>query len=450
MNSALIGVICFALMLLLVFNGFPIAIAMFVSSGIGFLWLKDWNFAILGAQFGTTFYNTSASYEFAVLPLFILLGTLAGVTGIAESAFDAIHTWLGRIKGGTLFTVIIANGIYGACAANSQAGTIIFSRLATPALKKEGYDETLSLGVVCSSGSLASLIPPSQAILTICLVAPACTYAGKQVTMSLGTGLMSGIVPGIILIVLLCLTVRIYGWIKKGTVPDSETKKIPFNEKLKTLKLLIPILILFIIMIGGASLGWFSTTVAGAIGAFVTVVYALVKRVPLKKIWECFWESCLMQGGMFIIIVAGSCFSKFVASSGLTTTLGNAVAQLSAPPIIMFAIVMVFFLIGGAVMNVVPLIICTCSIVYAVLVDGSGYHPYVVMIALVLLVEVAQLTPPIGMGTYIVANALRMDPMKIFKSVVPFFIVLFLFTFVIAVFPQIVTGLPHMMGILSY
>ncbi len=450
MNSALIGVICFLIMLLLVFHGFPIAISMFLTSGFGFLWLKGWNIAVLETQFGNTFFSTSASYEFAVLPLFILLGTLAGVTGIAEEAFTAIRTWLGRIKGGTLFTVIIANGIYGACAANSQAGTIIFSRLAMPSLKKEGYNDTLALGVVCSSGSLASLIPPSQAILTICLVAPSCMYAGKAVNMSLGTGLMCGIVPGILLIVILCLSVRVYGFFKKGTVPEPDKTKTPMKEKLKTLRLLIPILAVFVVMIGGASLGWFSTTVAGAIGAFVVLIYALCKRVPLKKVWECFWESCLMQASIYIIIVAGNCFSKFIAASGLTTFLGNAVAQLNAPPIILFAVVMVFFLIGGAVMNVVPLIICTCSIVFAVLVDGCGYHPYVVMIALVLLVEVAQLTPPIGMGTYIVANALRMDPMKIFKAVVPFFIVLFLYTFVLAVFPQLVTALPRAMGILSY
>ncbi len=450
MNSALIGIICFGAMLFLIFNGFPIAISMFLASGIGFLWLKDWNIAVLMAQFGKTFFDTSASYDFAVLPLFLLLGTLAGVTGIAESAFDAIHSWLGRIKGGTLFTVIVANGIYGACAANSSAGTIIFSRLAAPSLKKEGYDDTLSLGVVCSSGSLASLIPPSQAILTICLVAPACFYAGKEVNMSLGTGLMCGVVPGILLILLLCLAVRVYGWVKKGSVPPAASERVPLKEKLRSLKLLIPILLVFVIMIGGPSLGWFSTTVAGAIGAFVVTVYAIFKRVPFKKVVDCFCESCRMQAGLFIIIVAGNTFSKFIAASGLTTFLGNAVSNLQAPPIVLFAIVMVFFLIGGAIMNVVPLIICTCSVVFAVLVDGCGYHPYVVMIALVLLVEVAQLTPPIGMGTYIVANALRMDPMRIFKAVVPFFVILFLYTFLLAAFPQIVIGVPRLMGILTY
>jgi TRAP-type C4-dicarboxylate transport system permease large subunit len=282
------------------------------------------------------------------------------------------------------------------------------------------------------------------------MVAPACTYAGKSVNMSLGTGLMCGIVPGIVLIVLLCLSVRVYGFVKKGTVPEPSQEKVPLINKLKTLKLLIPILVVFVVMIGGASLGWFSTTVAGAIGAFVVLVYALAKRVPIKKVWECFYESCLMQGSLFVIIVAGNSFSKFIASSGLTTYLGNAVSQMNAPPMVMFAVVMVFFLIGGAVMNVVPLIICTCSIVFAVLVDGCGFHPYVVMIALVLLVEVAQLTPPIGMGTYIVANALRIDPMRIFRAVVPFFILLFLFSFVIALFPQIVVGLPQLMGILAY
>ncbi len=450
MDSALIGILGFICLLLLVFNGFPIAIAMFTVSAVGFLALKDWNIAILVSQFGNTIFNTSASYDFAVLPLFILLGTLAGVTGIAEGAFSAIRAWLGRVKGGTLFTVIVANGIYGACAANSSAGSIIFSRLAMPYLREEGYDETLALGVLCSSGSLASLIPPSQAILTLCLVAPACTYAGKAVSLSLGTGLMAGILPGILLIVILCLAVRLFGVVRKGSVPEARKEKTPVREKLLSLRLLIPIFAVFFIMIGGASLGWFSTTVAGAIGAFVVTVYAIIKRVTPKELFHCFWESCLMQAGIFIIIVAGNTFSKFIASSGLTTYLGNLVQQVHAPPIVMFAIVMIFFLIGGAIMNIVPLIICTSSIVFAVLVDGSGFHPYVVMIALVLLVEVAQLTPPIGVGTYIVANALRIDPMKIFKAVAPFFVVLFLYTFLLAFFPQLVLWLPRAMGILSF
>lgn len=446
MSGPIIGIICFIGMLVLIFHGFPIAVSMLVASGVGFLWLRDWNFAILATQFGNTIFNNSANYEYAVLPLFILLGTLAGITGIAEGAFDAIRAWLGRMKGGTLFTVIVANAIYGACSANSSAGNIIFSRLAMPSLQKEGYDEQLSLGVLCSSGSLASLIPPSQAILTICLVAPAVMINGQQTTMSLGTGLMCGIIPAIVLILMLYVMILVYGKVKAGTVPPRASEKTPIKDKLSSLKLLIPILLVFFIMIGGPSLGWFSTTVGGAIGAAVVVIYAIVKRVPFKKLCSSFWESCLMQASVFIIIVSGNVFSKFIASSGLTTMLGTAVSSLAAPPIVMFAAVMIFYLIGGAIMNVVPLIICTCSIVFAVLVEGCGYNPYVVMIALVLIVEVAQLTPPIGLGTYITANALRIDPMKIFKAAVPFFIVLFLCTFIIALFPNLVLWLPRAMG----
>lgn len=449
MSAPLIGIICFVGMLVLIFHGFPIAISMFLASGIGFLWLRDWNFAILATQFSSTIFNNSANYEFAVLPLFILLGTLAGITGIAEGAFDSIRAWLGRMRGGTLFTVIVANAIYGACSASSSAGNIIFSRLAMPSLQKEGYDEQLSLGVLCSSGSLASLIPPSQAILTICMVAPAMMVAGQNFQMSLGTGLMCGIIPAIVLILMLYVMILIYGKVKPGTLPPRAKEKTPVKEKLKSLKLLIPVLLVFVIMIGGPSLGWFSTTVGGAIGAAVVVVYAVVKRVSFKQLCHSFWESCLMQASVFIIIVAGNCFSKFIASSGLTTMLGTAVSNFAAPPIIMFAIVMIFYLIGGAIMNVVPLIICTCSIVFAVLVEGCGYHPYVIMIALVLMVEVAQLTPPIGLGTYITANALRIDPMKIFKAAVPFFIVLFLCAFVLAIFPDLVLWLPRTLNLIA-
>lgn len=450
MSPPLVGVLCFLLLMLMIFHGFPIAIAMLATSALGFLVLNDFNIAILEAQFSATFFNTSTDYNFAVLPLFILLGTLCSVTGVAEKAFTAVRAWLGRVTGGTLFTVIIANGIYGACSANSQAGNIIFSRLSMPYLREEGYDEQLSLGVLCSSGSLASLIPPSQAILTLCLVIPTTTYAGKAVTMSLGTGLLCGIVPGVLLAALLCVSVRVYGLVKKGTVPPAKKEKTPIKDKIAALKFLIPIFLLFFLMIGGASLGWFSTTVAGAIGAACVTIYAIVKRVSAKDLFKCFWEACLMQGGIFAIIVAGNAFSKFITASGLTTYLGNLVQQVNAPPVVLFAIVMIFFLIGGAVMNIVPLIICTSSVVFAVLVDGAGYHPYIVMICLVLMVEVAQLTPPIGVGTYVVANALRIDPMRIFKAVVPFFLVIFVYAFILSVFPGISLWLPRTLGYLTY
>ena len=155
-----------------------------------------------------------------------------------------------------------------------------------------------------------------------------------------------------------------------------------------------------------------------------------------------------MQGSMFIIIVAGSIFSKFIASSGLTTWLGQMVTQVTAPPIVLWFIICVFYLIGGAIMNIVPLIIVTASITFPVLC-GAGYHPYVVLIMLVLMTEVAQLTPPIGMGTYMVANALRIDPVRIFKAVIPFFFMYFIFAHVIALFPTIVLWLPRLMGYIS-
>ena len=450
MNSAVIGILAFLALMFLIFNGFPIAIAMFTVSAFGFLILKDWNFAIINAQFGSSLFLNAASYNFAVLPLFMLLGLMASTTGIAEGAFRSIRSWLGRVTGGTLYTVIVANAVYGACSASSSAGAIIFSQLAMPSLNQEGYDENLSLGVTCSSGALASLIPPSNMILTVCLVAPASMYMGQTVSLSLGTGLMCGIGPGILLTIILCLVVRLYGLIKKGTLPPRSTEKVPTKEKLASLRLLIPILVVFFVMIGGASLGWFSTTVAGAIGSFVVTVYAIAKRISMKRLFKCFWDACLMQGGMFLIIVAGNVFSRFIVASGLTTYLANAVQRLNAPPLIMFIIVMIFYLIGGAIMNVVPLIICTSSVVFAVLVEGCGYHPYVLMAALVLMVEVAQLTPPIGVGTYMVANALRIDPMKIFKAVAPFFFVMFLFAILLAVFPQVVLWLPRTLGVLSF
>lgn len=449
-TSVLIGILSFVVLLILIFHGVPVFTALLSTAFMGLLVLNQGNFALVFAQLTKTPFTVSASFDYAVVPMFIMVGTLAGLTGIAEGAFKAMHAWLGRVKGGTLFTVVGADAVFGACSGVSSAANIVFSRLALPELRSQGYDEKYALGCITAAGALSALIPPSMGILIFCLVTPSpIMYNGSNVTVSVGTALTCGILPGIVVAILLCVAVRVLGFFRKGTIPEASKERIPFIEKMKSLKLLIPILCLFALIIGGCMVGWFSATVGGAIGAMACCIYALVKKISVRQVLKCIWEAATMEGSIFAIIMAGQVFSRFIAQTRLASWLSELLTGIHAPAFVIFMIITLFYLGAGCIMNMVPLIIITAPVVFPVLCS-SGYNPYAVIIALVFMVEIAGMTPPIGMGVYMVSNAIQYDSAKLFQGCVPFFITEYLVVVFIGVFPNLVTWLPRTLGMLSW
>lgn len=438
MPAWLIGLIVFGIMMVMVFAGIPIFVSMLTCAFFGFVALYGGDLKMALNIFTTYPFDLGANYNYAVLPMFMLVGALAGETGIAEGAFKSVHAFLGRVKGGLLFTVVGANALFGACSGSSVAGNIVFGRLAMPELEKAGYNRKYSLGCVAASGALSTLIPPSMGIIMFCLVAP--------VTMSVGTALMGGIIPGIITAVALCVTVRIIGLVKPGSIPPGGGPKIPVSEKLKSLRLLIPILCLFGLIIGGTFAGWFTATVGGAVGAVAVCIYALCKKMPLKQLGACMVDAAVMEAGIFPIIVGGQIFSKFISDTGLADYLSAAIASVHAPRFIIFLLVILLYVFCGCVMDIMSIIIITVPVVFPIL-TGMGYSPYALVIALCFVAEIAGLTPPIGMNVFATANALRINPSEIFKGVVPYFICEIGLVLLIGLFPQIVTFLPTLMGV---
>lgn len=438
MPAWLIGLIVFGIMMVMVFAGIPIFVSMLTCAFFGFVALYGGDMKMALNIFTTYPFDLGANYNYAVLPMFMLVGALAGETGIAEGAFKSVHAFLGRVKGGLLFTVVGANALFGACSGSSVAGNIVFGRLAMPELEKAGYSRKYSLGCVAASGALSTLIPPSMGIIMFCLVAP--------VTMSVGTALMGGIIPGIITAVALCVTVRIIGLVKPGSIPPGGGPKIPVSEKMKSLRLLIPILCLFGLIIGGTFAGWFTATVGGAVGAVAVCIYALCKKMPLKQLGACMVDAAVMEAGIFPIIVGGQIFSKFISDTGLADYLSAAIASVHAPRFIIFLLVILLYVFCGCVMDIMSIIIITVPVVFPIL-TGMGYSPYALVIALCFVAEIAGLTPPIGMNVFATANALRINPSEIFKGVVPYFICEIALVLLIGLFPQIVTFLPTLMGV---
>ena len=446
MSAPVIGIIFFLVMMVMVFLGIPVFIAMLTASAAGFLVLNGGNSAMMLSQFTAGIYNLGANYNYAVLPLFSLVGALVGETGVAEGAFNCFESWLKRVKGGLLYTVIASNAVFGACSGSSIAGNIVFGKLSLPQLRKRGYDEKLSLGCIASSGALSTLIPPSMGILMFCIIAPSpIVVNGESVAISVGTALTGGVVPGLLTAIALCLTVRLVGLFRKDALPAKTNEAISWRDRLLGLRYLIPILLLFGLIIGGTMLGWFTATVAGAVGAAVCVIYALIRRIPLKKLWNTFVDAAVMEAGIFPIIIGGQLFSRFVTQSTLASYLSNAIASLHAPAFVIFLLVMVLYVFCGCVMDMMSIIIITVPVVFPILC-GLGYSPYSVIIALCFMMEIAGLTPPIGMNVFATANALRVSPSKVFSGVWPFFICEICMVILISLVPGIVTWLPTLMG----
>lgn len=446
MSAPAIGVLFFLVMMVMVFTGIPVFISMLSASLVGFLVLNAGNPAMMLSQFTAGIYNLGANYNYAVLPLFSLVGALVGETGVAEGAFNCFESWLKRVKGGLLYTVVASNAVFGACSGSSIAGNIVFGKLSLPQLRKRGYEERLSLGCIAASGALSTLIPPSMGILMFCIIAPSPIMVGDQsVAISVGTALTGGIVPGIITAIALCLTIRIVGIFRKDALPPKSDEPVSWRDRLLGLRFLIPILVLFGLIIGGTMMGWFTATVAGAVGAVVCVIYAFIKRIPVKTLWKTFVDAAVMEAGIFPIIVGGQLFSRFVSNSGLASYLSNGIASLNAPPFIIFLLVMLLYIFCGCVMDMMSIIVITVPVVFPILC-GLGYSPYAVIIALCFMMEIAGLTPPIGMNVFATANALRVSPSKVFAGVWPFFICEVCMVILVSLVPGIVTWLPSLIG----
>ncbi len=432
-TQTIVGFAGFAVMLIMILSGIPIFVSMLSVCFVGFMLLGGWQFTIV--QFTQAPFELAASYSFAVLPLFMLLGVLAGETGVGEGAYNAMEKWTAKMPGGLMMATVAGNALFGAVSGMSVAANMVFCKIAMPELVKHGYDKSLSMGCITASGALDSLIPPSMPIIIFCVLT----------NISIGRSLMGGIGPAILLMILLWIVIFILHKVWPHKVPGAVTYAVSWMDRLRSLKLLLPVLIFFVLVIGGTFWGWFSATVGGAIGSMILLIYGLVRGVSLKYMIKATWEACVMNAGFFPIIIAGTMFSRFISLSRLPDHLADWITTVSMPPYVVFLIILVFYVFCGMIMDIASIIIITIPVVVPLLVH-VGYDPYVMVIILVFIGEMAGLTPPIGMNVFAVASALRVDPGVIFKGIWPFFIVEFAVALILPLAPWIVNGIPSLLN----
>jgi tripartite ATP-independent transporter DctM subunit len=431
MDPIVTGFSGIVLLLILLFLGVPIGFAMAVAGIVGFAYVVSPSAAMhLVASDMFTHFN---AYALSVLPMFILMGCMAFSSGIGRKAFDVVYVIMGRLRGGLIVATAVGCCIFGALTGSSAATVVAIGKSAVPEMKKRKYDPAISLGALACSGALGFMIPPSV---------PLAIY-GIMTEQPIGKLFIAGLLPGILITVLFMLTGLIACWIRPEWGPSGEVTTL--KQKLKSLLGLIDALIVFVLVIGGLFAGFFSPTMAGAIGAAGAIVIGLVRReLTWRKFLDGFKESLRLSCMIFILIVGAMIFGHFIAATGLSQGLVDYASGLS--PLGLIVLVCIVFYIFGALLDETPLLLILVPLLFP-LVLKSGYDPIWFGVLITALCMVGIVAPPVATNFFVVKGLAGEDVsmMTIITGIWIFLIPLTLGVVLLIAFPSISTLLPNFM-----
>jgi len=429
MSPELIGLLGIITLFILMAAGLPISFAMIVPSFFGFLIFLGWDATLINMI--SILSNYVSSYTMSVVPVFIFMGQLAYLSGLLEELYGVSEKWLGRLPGGLAVSTVFANGIFAACSGSSLAACIVIGKSAIPQMKKAGYDPLLTYGVVTASGTLAALIPPSIII---------CIY-GLLVDESISDLFIGGILPGALSVFLYAS----YIVFRARKFPRS-TQRYSFKEKIVSVGDLWVVIILLVAIIGSIYFGWATPTEAGSVGAVVVFFLALVtKRLTLKIFGDAVTNTVKTTGMILLIICAAAFFGRFLILAGTTEMIVQTVLMVDASRYVIFAMIGLVYLILGCFLSATGMMVISLPIFYPVMMN-LGFDPVWFGIIVVIFVEMALITPPVGMNIYAVSSIEPEISVTTIAKGAAFFLLMDILTIIIlTIFPEIVTFLPNLM-----
>ena len=387
------------------------------------------------AHLATGPFSVTNSFTLAVIPLFILMGSLATQARLTSDLYTAAYNWFSRFPGGLFMTTIISSAAFGAASGSTIVNAAVFTRMAMPEMTKHGYDKQVSAGCIAASGCLAALIPPSVLLVIYAIVTE----------QSVGLLLIAGIIPGLLTLVTFLVGIYVMVRLRPEIAPITDVK-IPLSEKIDSLKNVWGIVALFTLVIGGIYGGFFVPTYAGAVGAFGAFLIVVLKRRAQREVLsETLRDTVVTTATIFTVIIGGMLFARFLGYSGLVSSMSEVVLTLGLPPFAYLGGFLLLFLILGMFIEPIAIMIMTLPIVFPVM-TAVGYDPIWLGIIAVKMAEISLITPPVGLNVYVVRSASPV-PLKledVFKGVYPFILMEAIVLLLLIAFPSIVTVLPSM------
>jgi tripartite ATP-independent transporter DctM subunit len=431
MDILAIGGLLLFLMLLLLGSGVWIALTFAICGWVGQTFFTK---TPPGLNLFSAFWESNASWELAALPLFIWMGEILFRTKLSEEMFTGLAPWLGRVPGRLFHTTILGCGIFGSVSGSSAATCATIAKVSLPELKKRGYDENIALGSLATAGTLGILIPPSITMVVYAVAADA----------SIIRIFLAGFLPGILLMALFSGYIAYWSIKNKSKMPPTEPL-VSLKEKLRLSKNLIPCGLLIVFICWSLVAGWATATECAAYGVVGSLALALWSR---SLTWENFKQGLMGSARtscMIMFILAGAAFlTKTMAFTGIPRELATWVDSLGLSPYALIGCLVLVYLVLGTALDGISMIVLTAAVVMP-MIQKAGFDLVWFGIFVILLVEIAEVTPPVGFNLFVLQNMTGKDSNVIAKAAIPFFFCLVVCIALITLFPQIVTILPDLL-----
>ncbi|MDX8352957.1 TRAP transporter large permease [Cognatiyoonia sp. IB215182] len=415
-----VALICFAIVIALVLVRVPIGIAMGLVGAIGFVFLRDWRWSAGLGPAADSILDVTQNDALSVIPLFILMGMLIAQSGMAHDLYRAAYAAVGRLPGGLAMSTILACGGFSAVSGSSLATAATMSQVALPSMRKYGYHDTLSTASVAAGGTLGILIPPSIILIIY----------GFLTGQSIGKLFLAGILPGILGVVLYLIAVAFVVWHK----PEAGPAGAPMDAKeaRQSIIRVIPILILFVIIIGGIYAGIFTADEAAGVGAFGAIVISVaIGRFSWSGLVKAVSQTVTTSVGLFVLLIGADIFNRLIIRTGLPDDLLALVNDNGFGPFTVLAIMMLIYLVLGAVFESLSMITLTVPL-FAPLIASLGFFEGDVSgemaliwfgIIVVVVTEISLITPPIGLNVFVLRSVVPdVSTGTIFRGVTPFWL----------------------------
>src|SRR5262247_3584062 len=429
MVEALIG---FAAFLALAFLRVPMAFAMGIVGFTGVAYML--NFNVAASMIAQVTYETGLSYTLSVIPLFILMGNFVVRAKMSDELYHAAYCFLGHRRGGLAMSTIIACAGFGAICGSSIATAATFSKVAYPPMRRYGYKDVLAAGSIAAGGTLGILIPPSTIMVIY----------GIMTETNIGKLFIAGILPGLVATVLLCMAVLWITWRDPKAGPPGERSSAA--RRIESVKHVWPVVLLFVLVIGGIYVGVFTATEGAGIGAGGAFLFALARRaLTWKVLLEVLIESARTTSMLFMILIGALIFANFINYTTMPADLKALAGQFQATPWLVIVAICVIYVVLGTAMEELSMILLTVPLFFPV-ITSLGYDPIWFGIVVVIVVQIGLISPPVGMNIFVVKNLLRhLSIGTVFQGVTPFTVALIVLLALMVIFPRLATWLPSYM-----
>lgn len=444
MDPTLLGLLGFVLILFLMSQRVPVAIAMIAVGLAGLTILNSWPAAL--ATLVTETWSTSIFYELTVIPFFVLMGNVAGTCGMSRDLYNAANAWVGWMKGGLAYGTVLGCTGFAALSGSSVASALTIGRVALPEMARFGYDRKLAAGAVAAGGTLGILIPPSTGFVIYAILTEE----------SIGRLFLAGVIPGILLAGFFLLTIFIQTTLNPEIGPAA--RRYDWREKRVALGRGLSIIFIIVVSIGGIYGGVFTPVEAAAVGAVLALFFAVLRRrLSLRALSSVLLNTVSTTVMIYFIIIGAAIFSPFLALTQIPETLADTLTGLEFGPIILLIIILLAFIALGTFLDGFAMMVLILPIVLPI-IEQSEIPAFLDMrpessdlkiwfgVVMVIILEMALISPPVGMNVFVVKGVARDVPMRdIYIGILPFWAAMMVCLAVLVAFPQLSLILPNTM-----